>query len=61
MTLWLKVSRDKYELPEMIDDSQKELEVTLRLRPGTIKRIRSRAKRNGYRCCYVRVDVEEDE
>lgn len=61
MTLWMKVTRDEYEFPLMIADSQKELAIMCGVKRASIARQICKAREKGHRCSYVRVEVEEDE
>ena len=61
MVLWMKVTRDKYEFPVYIAETQKELAMLCGVNKGSISRAIGEARRNGHRCCYVRVEIEEDD
>lgn len=57
--LWLKVSRDKYELPIAVADTSAELEKMLGLRrKSVIKQIYS-AKKNNRNCQYIVIEIDE--
>lgn len=63
MTLWLKVTKDKYEFPEVIADSIEELAKICGVSVNTIRSSMSHHKYNRRqykRCKYKRVDIEED-
>ena len=57
MTLYLKVTKDKYELPVAVADSKKELARML----GRYESGIYRAFKEGRESCYVQVEVEDDE
>lgn len=54
------VSNDKYELPLMIADSAAELSRRLHLSEGTVSSTISCDKKRGYRCRYVKVEIDDD-
>lgn len=56
MTLYLKVTKDKYELPVAVADSKKELARML----GRYESGIYRAFKEGRESCYVEVEVEDD-
>ena len=60
MTLWMKVSDDEYELPLIVTTSAMMLAEKLGGKESTIKSAVSKCKKNGWRCSYVRVEVEDD-
>ena len=57
MTLYLKVTKDKYELPVAVADSKKELARILGLYPSGLYR----AFKESRKSCYVAVEVEDEE
>ena len=57
MTLYLKVTKDKYELPVAVADSKKELARILGLYPSGLYRAFRHGQGNS---CYVEVEVEDD-
>lgn len=61
MTLWMKVTMDKYELPLAVADSSRELARCLGVSASTVASVVSNAKRRGGRCCYVKVEIDDDE
>ena len=64
MTLWLKVTKDKYEFPEVIADSIEELAKICGVSVNTIRSSMTHHKvnpRKWKRCKYKRVEIEEDE
>ena len=60
MDVWMKVSKDKYELPLCIADSAKELAKLCGTTENTIKSCVSHAKRKDFKSHYVRVKVTDD-
>ena len=60
-TIWLKVSRDKYELPEVVAGSIQELAWRCGVKTTSIYSSISHYKKEGWRPKYVKVDVEEDD
>ena len=61
MTIWMKVTRDEYEFPLMIADSQKELAIMCGVRRQSIAWAICKAREKGHRCSYVKVEIEEDD
>lgn len=61
MTLWMKVTMDEYELPLAVADSSGELARRLGVSRSTVASVVSNAKKRGGRCCYVKVEVDDDE
>lgn len=60
MRLYMEVSTDELQFPLVIADSASEL---ARLCHTTVNNIRSsisKAKKNGYNCRFIIVEVEED-
>ena len=60
MILWLRVTQDEYELPMVVADSRTELAEMLGVRPKNISSTMAHAKRRGWRCCYQKVEVDDD-
>lgn len=60
MTIWMKVSNDKYELPEVVADSAKELAKILDVNANTIRSSVSHML-HGYvkSSVYRKVEVDE--
>lgn len=56
---WLKVTKDKYELPLAVADTKAELAHILGIKTKTITEEMSRSKSKGRLCQYVKVDKEE--
>lgn len=61
MDIWMKVTPDEYEFPLQIADTQKELAMTCGIQRHTISSAMYKAKKKGHKCCYVRVEIEDDE
>lgn len=61
MTLWMKVTMDKYELPLVVATSARELARCIGVSKTTVSSVVSNAKRRGGRCCYVKVEVDDDD
>jgi hypothetical protein len=57
----MKVSRDKYELPEAVAGSASELARMLGITENAIHCGMSRAKKLGYRSSFVRVVIDDEE
>ena len=61
MTIWMKVSDDKYELPVMVAESQLELARMLGINPNVIASSMSHNRARGVYTPYRRIDIEEGE
>ena len=59
--LYMLVSRDKYELPLVVADNLVTLARKLDMKPNSIKCMIYKAKRQGYKCQYVKVEYDETE
>ena len=62
-TLWLKVTKDKYELPVAVAETAQELAEMCGVTKGTILQQMSRVKNPESprkSTCYRKVEVEED-
>lgn len=58
--LWLKVTKDEYELPLAVGNSASDLARQVGVSRSTIISVMSNAKKRGGRCCYVKVEVDDD-
>lgn len=59
-SLWMKVTRDKYELPLVVEDSGAKLARKLGIPENQIYNTMSKAKKkNQKRCIFVKVDLED--
>ena len=61
MILYMKVTKDKYELPIAVPGTIRELAMMLGIRENSVHHQFYRQKRYGTKCGYVKVEVEEDE
>lgn len=61
MNIWMKISDDKYELPVAVADTVTELAQICGITKETIIAQRSRQKRKGTSCRYLKIEVEDDE
>lgn len=59
--LWVAVSRDKYELPIAVADTIEELAEMCGVKVNTIRSYICHAKKNGYRCKYIKIEEGENE
>lgn len=60
MTIWMEVTKDRYELPITVADSAKELAEMIGVKPQSIWQHESRASQGKLkRQRFVRVEVEE--
>lgn len=60
ITIWLKVSNDQYELPEIVADSANELAKKLGITKNCIFSAISHANKKGYKCIYRKVVIDEE-
>lgn len=60
MNVWMRITRDKYELPDAVADSASELAKICGVSKYTIKSSIHQAKQKGYRSRYIKVKIEED-
>ena len=60
MTVYMEVTKDKYELPVAIADSCNELARIRNVNPNTISSMIYHCREKGHRCRYVKVKIEED-
>ena len=58
MTLYIKVTKDRYELPVAVAESKSELARILRVDPSTIT---CGLKRKVEKPVYLKVEVDDDE
>ena len=58
--IWMKVDINNNEEPLAVAGSQRELAKILGIKEESIRQQRSRAKRLGQRCSYVKVEDNED-
>jgi hypothetical protein len=55
----MAITLDKYELPEAVADSVRELAKLMNVYESSIRVLMSRAKQRGGRCKYIKVELEE--
>ena len=55
--IWMRVTRDKYELPVAVADTAEELARIVGVNPHTIFKSR---KKSGSRSIYKKVEIEEE-
>ena len=60
-TVWIKVSADKYELPEVIVDTAQELAEICGTTTNNISSWNSKHKAGKLRAKYLKVEIEEGE
>lgn len=58
--VFMMVTKDRYELPIAVADTRKELGRMVGVSPVTIANSISRARKNGHKCQYVRVDFSNN-
>ena len=61
MTLYMKVSRDKYELPEAVAGTISELAKLLGIKENTVHHYFYLQKKCGMKCGYVKVEIDEED
>ena len=61
MVLYMKVSRDKYQLPEAVCETVVELAQRCGVKPQTISGAMNHAKKKGGTSYYVRVEVDDED
>ena len=59
--LYMQVTMDEYELPLAVADNATELARMLKLKPDSVRSMMHHCKKNGWKCCYVKVEVDDDE
>lgn len=59
--VFMMVTKDKYELPLAVADTRKELGRMIGVSPITIANSISRARKNGCKSQYVRVDFIDND
>lgn len=57
--IWIKTTNDEYEHIIAMGDTAKALAVDCGITERTIYSAISHAKKNGYKCAYKKVEVEE--
>ena len=62
MKIYMKVSKDKYRLPEAVSDSVKELAEMCGESPRVISSLASKASKGKHKNSpYIRIEIEEGE
>lgn len=61
MKLYMKISKDKYELPEAVADTVAELAKMCGTNPMYIYSCLSHAKKKGFKSIYKKVVIEDGE
>lgn len=61
MTLYMKITRDKYELPLAVADSPRELAKLLGVHKAAIYHSIKKQEMPGRRKSYIAVDIKDDE
>lgn len=61
MTVWLYVTKDKYELPLAVADSLPLLAKQLGITTNAIHSAMSHSRTKGYKCRYIKVVIDEKE
>ena len=61
MTIYMKVTKDRYSLPVAVADSPKELAALCGVSPNAIYLGLSHEKRGDWKSPYVKVVVDDDE
>lgn len=59
--VYMKVTKDEYELPMAVADSVSLLARKLGISKSTIESTMSNARKYGYKCPYVKVELEEED
>ncbi len=59
--VFMMVTKDKYELPVAVADTRKELGKILGVSPVTIANSITRARNNGQKSQYIRVDFTDSD
>lgn len=59
--IYMKVTRDEYELPVAVADSARELAILLGLEPKTVRKVMYASKKKDIWCCYRKVYIGEKE
>ena len=60
MYVYMKITKDRYELPVAIADTGEELAKICGVSINNVYNTIRKARLTGSRCQYVRVDVEDD-
>ena len=61
MRVYMEISRDIYELPLIVTETSRELANLCNTTVDNIHSCMSKAKKNGHRCRFVAVDIDDEE
>lgn len=61
MTLYMHITKDELELPLAVADTVEELARMVGVRGNSIFGAMGRAKKDGRKCAYVKVEIDEEE
>lgn len=61
MIVWMKVTKDKYELPVVVADTCVELAAILGVSENSIRTAICNSKRQHYNTVYRKVEITEDD
>lgn len=61
MILYMKVTKDKYELPIAVAGTIKELAIMLGINENSVNHQFYRQRKYGTNCGYVKVEIDEEE
>ena len=58
--LWMKIDLYNNDEPLAVADTQRELAELCGIKETSIRETMSRAKRRGWRCCYIKIEDDEE-
>lgn len=61
MILYMKVTKDKYELPIAVAGTIRELAIMLGIKENSVHHQFYMQRKHGMNCGYVKVEVDEEE
>ena len=61
MILYMKVTKDKYELPIAVAGTIRELAMMLGINENSVQQQFYRQKRYGMNCGYVKIKIDEED
>lgn len=59
-TVYMKVTKDKYELPVAVANSARELANIIGIKENSIHSAISHSKNDGWHSCYIKVELDEE-
>ena len=59
--IWMLVTSDEYELPLIVEDTVSKLAGKLGKKSSDICSAINKARKRGYKCKYVKVEINEEE